>query len=193
MLWVFGIASGVLQALCIVPYVRDTLARSTRPHRGTWAIFTTLSVIVVASQRADGGSWSVVMGAVQLAGCALILWLAVGRGVGGTSRTDICLLAIAAAGLVGWYLAGDPTVATLCVILADSVAIAMMLPKTYADPYSETLSTFVLSACSAVPAMLAVGALDFGLLVYPAYVLCADLVVVALIMARRPRVDPSPA
>src|SRR5262245_33585534 len=146
MLWVFGLTSGVLQALCIVPYVRDTLARSTRPHRGTWAIFTTLSVIVVASQRADGGSWSVVMGAVQLAGCALILVLAFSRGVGGTSRVDLCLLAIAAAGVAGWYVAGDPTVATLCVILADSVAIAMMLPKTYADPYSETLSTFVLSA-----------------------------------------------
>ena len=193
MLWVFGIASGVLQAMCIVPYVRDTLARSTRPHRGTWAIFTTLSVIVVASQRADGGSWSVVMGAVQLVGCALILLLAFSRGVGGTGRGDICLLAIAAAGVAGWYLAGDPTVATLCVILADTVAIAMMLPKTYADPYSETLSTFVLSALSAIPAMLAVGALDFGLLVYPGYVLCADLVVVGIIVTRRPRVGPAPA
>jgi hypothetical protein len=193
MLWVFGVASGLLQAMCIVPYVRDTLARTTKPHRGTWAIFTTLSVIVVASQRADGGSWSLTMAVVQLAGCAAILSLAFSRGVGGTSRGDVCLLAIAAAGVAGWYLAGDPTVATLCVVLADMVAVAMMVPKTYADPYSETLSTFALSGLSTIPAMLAVGALDFGLLVYPGYVLCADLLVVGIIVARRPRVGCAPA
>lgn len=192
MLWVFGALSGVLRAMCIVPYTRDTLRRSTRPHRGTWAIFATLSAIVVASQRADGGSWSVVMGAVQLVGCVLILMLSFSRGVGGTSRGEICLLAIAAAGLVGWYLAGDPTVATLCVVLADMIAVAMMLPKTYADPYSETLSTFVLSGLSAIPALLAVGSLDFGLLLYPGYVLCADLVVVWIIVSRRSRVGLAP-
>ena len=70
----------------------------------------------------------------QLVGCVFIFVLSVRVGVGGTSRLEWGLLAIAAAGLVGWYLAGDPTVATLCVVLADVIAIALMVPKTYRDP-----------------------------------------------------------
>jgi hypothetical protein len=184
-LWIFGIVAGVLQSLFYVPYIRDVMRGSTRPHRGSWTIWCALSVIVLASQRADGGRWSLVMVIAQLVGGVTILLLAAERGVGGTSRIDLGLGAIAAAGLIGWYLAGDPTVATLCVVLADCVAVIMMLPKTYAHPYSETRSSFVFSAASGVFAMLAVGSLEFGLLLYPVYLTVADAVVVALITYRR--------
>jgi hypothetical protein len=63
-----------------------------------------------------------------------------------------------------------------------------MIPKTYRDPYSETLSAFVIALASGVCGMLAVGALDFGLLLYPAYIFCADLILVAVIAARRPQI-----
>jgi hypothetical protein len=187
MLWLFGIASGLLQALCYVPYIRDTSRGTTRPHRGTWAIWCTLSLIVLLSQRADGGAWSLMMAAAQFLGALVIVAMSLSRGVGGTSRFEICLLAIAAAGLVGWYAAGDPTVATLCVVVSDMLAVIMMVPKTFADPYSETLSTYVLSILSAICALIAVGSLDFGLIVYPAYVICADAVVVGVMVARRPQ------
>jgi len=191
MLWLFGIVSGLLQALACVPYVRDILAGKTTPHRGTWAICCTLSLIVLLSQRADGGEWSLLMAVSQLLGTSLILLLSIRRGVGGRSRLDILLLAIAACGVVGWYVAGDPTIATLCVVLSDLVAVVMMMPKTYADPYSETLSAYVMSALSGACALVAVGSLDFGLIVYPAYIVCADLAVAAIVLAQRPQI-PTP-
>jgi len=182
---VFGIVAGVLQGLFYVPYIRDIVRGSTRPHRGSWAIWCALSVIVLASQRADGGRWSLLVVVAQAVGAATILALSVTRGVGGTSRLDLGLAAIAIAGLVGWYAAGDPTLATLSVVIADGVAVVMMLPKTYIHPYSETLSAFVLSAFSGVFAVAAVGAADFGLVLYPAYVVVADLAIIALIGVRR--------
>jgi hypothetical protein len=191
MLWLFGVASGALQVLSYLPYLRDILSGTTTPHRGTWGIWCTLSLIVLLSQRADGGAWSLLMAGAQLLGTVVILGLSIRRGVGGTSRLEILLLVIAAAGLVGWYASGNPTVATLCVVLPDLLAVAMMMPKTHADPYSETLSTYVLSAASASCALVAVGSLDFGLIVYPAYIVCADLAVVAVMVARRPQIAPS--
>lgn len=191
MLWLFGILSGVLQALSYLPYLRDIATGTTKPHRGTWAIWCTLSLIVLLSQRADGGAWSLVMAGAQLLGTLLIVVLSIRRGVGGTSRIEVLLLGIASAGLVGWYLSGDPTVATLCVVLPDLLAVAMMMPKTYADPYSETLSTYIMSAASAFCALVAVGSLDFGLIVYPAYIVCADLSVVGVMVSRRPQIAPS--
>jgi hypothetical protein len=191
MLWVFGVASGALQVLSYLPYLRDILSGTTTPHRGTWGIWCTLSLIVLLSQRADGGAWSLLMAGAQLLGTVVILGLSIRRGVGGTSRLEILLLVIAAAGLVGWYASGNPTVATLCVVLPDLLAVAMMMPKTHADPYSETLSTYVLSAASAFCALVAVGSLDFGLILYPAYIVCADLAVVAVVAARRPQIAPT--
>jgi hypothetical protein len=191
MLWLFGVASGVLQVLSYLPYLRDIVSGTTTPHRGTWGIWCTLSLIVLLSQRADGGAWSLLMAGAQLLGTLVILALSIRRGVGGTSRIEVTLLLIASAGLVGWYVSGDPTVATLCVVLPDLLAVAMMMPKTYTDPYSETLSTYVLSAASAFCALVAVGSLEFGLIVYPAYIVCADLAVVAVVAARRPQIAPS--
>jgi hypothetical protein len=188
MLWVFGVLAGALQAFLYVPYVRDVLRSSTRPHRGTWGIWCILSVIVLASQRADGGRWSLMVVVAQLVGTSGILVLSIKRGVGGATRVDLALLGVAAAGLVGWYVAGDPTVATICVVLADSAAVVMMLPKTWADPYSETLSAFAMSALSGFLAMAAVGSLNAGLLLYPAYFTIADLLVVGIIVRQRTRV-----
>ena len=157
MLGVFGIVAGVLQGLFYAPYIRDTVRGSTRPHRGTWAIWCALSLIVLASQRADGGRWSLLVVVAQFVGAATIWLLAIKRGVGGTSLLDLSLAAIATAGLIGWFAVGDPTLATLSVVVADAVAVLMMFPNTYSHPYSETLSAFVLSALSGLFAMGAVG------------------------------------
>ncbi len=188
MLWFFGIASGITQVMCFVPYLRDMRTGATIPHRGTWTIWCTLSLIVLLSQRADGGTWSLLMAAAQLLGTFLIALLSIRRGVGGTSPVEILLLATAAAGVVGWYVAGDPTIATLCVVLSDTIAVGMMIPKTYAAPYSETLSAYVLSGVSGLFALAAVGSLDFGLIVYPAYIICADALVIAVVLTRRPQI-----
>jgi hypothetical protein len=40
----------------MVPYLRDTVRRATRPHRGTWLIWSVLAVVAYFSQRADGAS-----------------------------------------------------------------------------------------------------------------------------------------
>ncbi|MGH3138881.1 MAG: hypothetical protein ACRDQE_04035 [Gaiellales bacterium] len=192
MLGACGIMAGVLQALFYVPYIRDIVSGSTRPHRGTWAIWCALSVIVLASQRADGGRWSLLVVVAQLVGAATISALAIKRGVGGTSRLDLCLAAIAIAGLIGWYVAGNPTLATLGVVVADAVAVVMMVPKTYRYPYSETLSAFVLSAFSGLFAMAAVGGMDVGLLLYPTYFVAADLALIALIGLRRREIATRP-
>ena len=69
--------------------------------------------------------------------------------------------------------------------MADLVAVLMMVPKTWRDPHSETLSTFVLAAGSGVLALGAVGALSVPLLAYPAYFFAVNAAVSGLIAHRR--------
>ena len=180
-----GVIGGLLSLIDPVPYVRDILRGRTHPHRGTWLIWSVLACVALASQWAQNGGWSLVVLTVQAASTTLILVLSIRRGVGGASAVEVALLVVAGAGVAGWALSSEPVVATLCVLAADLVGAAMMVPKTWRDPWSETLATFWLTAAAATLGAIAVGSLDVSLLLYPVYFTVINLVTASLILVRR--------
>jgi hypothetical protein len=182
---VLGLAAGLIGVLDTIPYVRDTLRGSTRPHRGTWLIWGVLAVVVSLSQYADGASWSLVMAAVQAVLTSLVFVLSIRRGEGGLSRADITMIAIAGAGVIGWIAADEPLVATVCVVAADLIGAGLMVPKTYRDPHSETLVTFAFASLGGALAAGAVGAIDVSLLLYPVYYCVINGAIALLIWERR--------
>jgi hypothetical protein len=180
-----GVLAGLLGVATMVPYVRDTIRGATRPHRGTWVIWTSLAIVVWLSQRADGASWSLLLASGQVLLNGVVVFVAVRRGEGGVSATDTLLLALAGAGVVGWLVADEPSVAIGCVIVADLIAIGLMAPKTYRDPSSETLAMYAGAGVAGALAAGAVGALDVSLLLYPVYYCVVNLTTALLIAHRR--------
>jgi hypothetical protein len=186
---VVGVLAGAIGVADTIPYVRDILRGSTRPHRGTWLIWGVLAVVVCLSQRADGASWSLVMAGTQVVLTTAIFVLAIRLGTGGVSIIDALMITVAGVGVAGWLVADEPIVATLCVVGADLIAAAMMVPKTHRDPHSETLSTFALASLGGALAAGAVGVLDVSLLLYPTYY-CLVNGAIALLIAHRRRTLP---
>ncbi|HTE63145.1 MAG TPA: hypothetical protein VK631_22515 [Solirubrobacteraceae bacterium] len=182
---VLGVLAGAIGVADTVPYVRDILRGSTRPHRGTWLIWGVLAVVVCLSQRADGASWSLIMAGTQAVLTSLIFMLAIRRGEGGVTGIERIMIAVAGAGVIGWILADQPIVATACVVAADLIGAAMMLPKTHRDPESETLVTFALASLGGAVAAGAVGVIDISLLLYPAYYCIVNGAIALLIHQRR--------
>jgi hypothetical protein len=180
-----GVAAAVFSVIDAVPYVRDILRGVTRPHRGTWLIWSALGATAFASQFADGATWSLTLVGVQTVGTILILLLSIRFGVGGASIADLCLIGIAGLGIVGWALSSEPAVATIFVVLADMIGVVMMLPKTWRDPWSETAPTYVLASASGLCGVLAVGELDASLLLYPSYYAIGNGAIAAVILRRR--------
>ena len=85
---VLGVLAVLVGIADTIPYVRDTLRGATRPHRGTWLIWSVLAIVVCFSQRADGASWSLLMAAAQAILTSLVFVLAIRRGEGGMSTGD---------------------------------------------------------------------------------------------------------
>lgn len=81
-------------------------------------------------------------------------------------------------------------VAAVCVVVADLAGVLLMLPKTWADPWSETAVTFGLAAAAGLLAAVAVGRPEPGLLLYPAYFGLINLATTVLILSRRRRIPP---
>jgi hypothetical protein len=182
---VLGVLAGVVGIADTIPYVRDTIRGSTRPHRGTWLIWSVLAIVVFLSQRADGATWSLIMAAAQAVLTGAIFLLSIRRGEGGLSPADVLMLTLAGGGVIGWIVADEPVIATACVVAADLIGAAMMVPKTYRDPGSETLATFALASLSGALATGAVGTLDPSLLLYPVYYCLANGALAVLIHHRR--------
>jgi hypothetical protein len=89
-----------------------------------------LAIVVCASQRADGATWSLLMAGAQGVLTSLVFFLAIGRGEGGIGAGERVMIAIALGGVIGWIAADEPILATACVVAADVIAAAMMIPKT---------------------------------------------------------------
>lgn len=180
-----GVAAAVVSLVDLVPYARDTLRHVTRPHRGTWLIWSILGATGFAAQLADGGTWSLLMVGVEAASTALVFALSLRFGMGGIGTYDLCLTSTAVLGVAGWAISSHPVVATACVIAADAVGVALMLPKTWRDPWSETLSTYWLAGTAGALSAAAVGALDVSLLLYPVYFSLANGGTAGVIAYRR--------
>jgi hypothetical protein len=182
---ILGLLAGLVGVADTLPYVRDTVRGRTRPHRGTWLIWGILAIVVCVSQRAEGASWSLVLTASQAVLTAVVFALAIRHGEGGVTAVELSVMAVACAGIAGWFLAREPLVAVACVIAADLSAAAMMTPKAYRDPHSETLAMYALASVGGALAAGAVGTLDVSLLLYPVYYCLANGAMALLIFVWR--------
>jgi hypothetical protein len=192
-----GVTAGLLSVIGAVPYLHDVRQGRTRPHRGTWGIWTLIGVVAATANGASGLRWSLVQISVQALTSALVLALAVRRGMGSLTPGNGVMVAVAVAGIVGWLVSSDPATALAGMVVADSIGVAMMLPKTWRDPHSETVATFELATLSGLLAMLAVGGTDPVLLAWPGYLATVNGLTAGVIVVRRqalrPRARPAQA
>jgi hypothetical protein len=184
-LQVFGISSGILSAVCYVPYIRDILRLKTKPERASWFIWFTLGAIAFASQAAQGATHSLWLTVVQTFGVLTIFLLSLKYGVGGFMKHDIISLVVAAISLVLWYFTNNPLSALVLIIIIDIAGAYPTIIKSYYSPESETLSTWILSSIAGICAMIAVGSLNGALLFYPIYICLANAAVATAIVLGR--------
>ncbi len=176
---IFGYISGGLSIAMIVPYMRDIFLRKTTPERASWFIWTVLGFIAFFSQWAKGATDSLWLTAGQTVAVLVIFTLSIKYGVGGLTKRDIRALIAVGFGLVLWYITKEPAYALFLVILIDCIGTLLTLLKSYKDPDSETMSTWIMSGTSGLFGMLAVGSWNFVLLAYPLYIFIANYSVVS--------------
>src|SRR5262245_54685241 len=186
MLTLFGILSGILPALAGYPYIRDIFRHQTKPHRASFLIWTVLGGIAFFSQLAEGATWSLWLTGVDTAVVVIIFTLSLGYGSSGYTKRDIAALILAGCSLVLWYFTQQPVTALLIIIGIDAIGTTLTIIKAHEQPHTETFSSWLLSSLGGLFAMLAVGALSFDLLAYPAYVFMANGAIdVAIILGKR--------
>jgi len=186
-LQIFGYLAALLSIFAVLPYIRDILKGKTKPERASWFIWTVLGSIAFFSQLAKGATnslWVVGVGTF----CVLIVSiLSIKFGTGGFARRDKISLIIAAIGLLLWFFTKEAAIALYITILVGSTGSFLTVVKSYEDPESETISTWIIAFISGIFAALSVGEWSFILLIYPLYIFLANLSVVVAILLGKAR------
>lgn len=185
MLGIFGLLSGILPVLGVIPYDRDILKHKTKPHRGSFLIWSVLGGVAFFTQLAQGGTWSLFLPGADTVATLSIFILSIWYGVGGLNKRDVLGLLLAALGLALWAITRQPLAALLITIGVDLVGTILTLIKTWEDPDGETFSSWFLAALGGIFAVFAVGRVSFGLLLYPIYIFCANASVNVVMFLRR--------
>ncbi len=150
MLQIFGYLSAVLSIVMVIPYIIDIYKKETKPERASWLIWTVLGIIAFASQLAKGATDSLWLTTGQTLAVFFVFILSIKYGVGGLTKWDIRALIAAAIGLVIWYFTKEAAWALFIVVAIDSIGSLITVVKSYLDPETETVSTFVISGASGV-------------------------------------------
>lgn len=181
----FGYIAAILSILKVAPYIRDILKGKTKPERASWFIWTVLVWIALFSQLAKGATDSLWLTIGLAVAMLSVFFLSLKFGAGGFERKDKIALVIAAIGLVLWFVTNEATYALAIVIMIDAVGTALTAMKSYRNPSSETLSTWILSIPAGAFGVLAVGSLEPILLAYPVYITVANITIVTCLMLGR--------
>jgi hypothetical protein len=180
-----AVLGALLSGCGTAAYLRDVLRGRTVPHRGSWLVWSVIALVAMVAHGADGGRWSLLVLGGQAAGNLAVLSLAVRRGTGAVTAGNAALVTLAGFGVAGWVWSDDPVTAVACAALADGAGLLAMVPKIWADPHSETTSTYALAGVTGLLAVVSLPAVEASLLVYPGYFCLANAATAQLIASRR--------
>lgn len=191
---VFGVGAGLLSGSCAIPYVRDILRGTTKPHRVSWGIFALLASIAAASQLSEGLHSGAALSLGAAAAFVAIFLLSVRHGVGGASTVDRLTIVAAAWILAVWAATANAALAVGLVIILELTATALTMHKAWREPATETRSSWIIDGAAGALAVLGAQQRSFLTLAYPVYHLVSNnaVVLVLTLSVRRRRSLPAP-
>lgn len=184
------IALGVLAVLIgligYAFYIRGIFKGEVKPHAFTWAVWGILTAIAFFAQVVDGagpGAW--VTGTT-----ALMCFIFAVVGLGASSRiyiqkSDWVLLIFTLLAIPIWYLSDNPLSAIIIITIIDAVAFAPTFRKAFHHPNTENEWTYLLSGTKFVFGIAALESFTLITVLYPASLVVANAVFVAMVVWRR--------
>jgi hypothetical protein len=182
---VLGVVTGVLAVVLFVPYYRDIFLKKTQPHAYSWLVWAILQGVGVAAQFKDGagyGAWGLTVGAFFCFGIFVLSFRYGTRNI--TTFDGVCLAASLMA-IALYFFIENPLWALVCVAIVDFVGFLPTFRKGFAEPWTETNSTFVLSALSSILSLCALQNYTFTTVFYIASLFFTNSSFATMIIVRR--------
>lgn len=152
-----GLLAGVIGIVGYIPYIKDILKGTTKPHRASWVIWLLEYAALFAAQVGAGAKESLWLIGLQLIGVLVICSLSFRYGAGNFDTQSKIIMVCVCATLILWYVSRSTDLTILLLIAVEAVGVALTARKVYQQPGSETLVMWVLICVAGVLGIGAVG------------------------------------
>ena len=150
------IVSTIFALIAPISYIISIIRGTSKPHRMTrFILFFVLTLSFVSILAAHGNTGAKLFAGITFAQGIVIFLLSLWRGMGGSSKFDFVCLFIAAFGILGWKITGNPLLGIWFSILADFSAYLPAFIKTWRHPHTESPWFYITSAIAALLGLIA--------------------------------------
>ena len=182
---IFGLIAGIVSVFCYIPYIITTIKGTTRPNIATWSTWMILSIVVTSSSFAAGAFNTLWVPLCGVIGQGTIALLAIQRGKANWSKFDMICLFCVGLGLVFWWHFSSPMIALTMTLAVDLIGVLPTFKKSYQEPESENLLTWILYLLSSIFLILSVESWTWTLGLFPIYLFTVNFIIVFLLLREK--------
>jgi hypothetical protein len=174
-----------------IPYFRDMFAGKTKPHIFSWFIWTLLTAIAFFWQLSDGaGLWARVTLLFCVCSWSVVLYAYAHHGNKQVHASDRWSFWGALFALLLRYLTNNVLRSMILVTLIDALWFFPTFRKGRQEPYSETISTYMLNWIKFFFAIAAFDNFSRITVLYPASLILMNCLFAFMVMYRRKQILP---
>jgi hypothetical protein len=174
------------------PYFIDIFRKTTKPHAYTWLIWAITQGTATVAAFYGGADWGVIGLAGGTLFVVLVFLLSFKYGTKNISRSDTVILLLALSAILVWWLTNNPLLSVVMVTVIDGMGYIPTLRKSWAEPWSETLSFWLAMAIVSVLTILSLGKINWLTAPYLTMLAVLNMLVLVVCVFRRKTV-PKPA
>jgi hypothetical protein len=126
-------------------YIRDILAGRTKPHVFSWLVWSITTGIIYALQVSAGAGSGSYITLALLAIVLLVFCLSLKNGKKVIKKIDVVFLCLALLSVPLWLVVHQPVLSIILLCAIDLFGFMPTIRKSWNDPYSETLSLYVIT------------------------------------------------
>jgi hypothetical protein len=182
----FVYLGSALGALGTSFYIRDTLRGTTQPNRVTWLLWAVAPLLAAAVEFNEGVGLRTLT--TFMVGFMPLLVLAASfynpAAVWKIGPLDYMCGALSIAGTIAWLVTRSGVIAIVAAIAADALAGLPTLLKSWTNPETETVWSYVGAVTSAGILLLTVNHWTTNVVAFPLLIVCIASVQVVFIGAR---------
>lgn len=180
---VFATIGVIIGIIGFFPYLRDVLAKKTKPHSFTWLIWALTQGVAVAGMWAGGGDVGAISMTIGTIIIFLIFLLSLKYGYRDISLSDKIILTVALIAIGIWVFLDNPILALLMVTGIDVIGYIPSIRKCFHEPGSETVLAWNAAIAANVFSLLALREYNFMTIGYlvPIFLLNSFFVIFILI------------
>lgn len=167
-----------------IPYLRDVFRGKTKPHAFSWIVWTLITFIVGIAQLAAGAGWGTIHNLFTGVVCLVIVFYALKNKDKYIKPIDVYLFCAALAAIPLWIITSNPTYSIVMITVIDVLAFAPTLRKTWRDPGSETLISYLLAGIKYIVALAAINVYRLATLLYPIALIIMNAAIVGIIVLK---------